>query len=73
MKLPVRAQDDPEIQVYGFGVMRLSQAKAKVKSYAVDIDKYAREENWPGVANLAYSNGVLEALIKAIRLYHEGT
>jgi uncharacterized protein YdaT len=65
---------DPEIQIQGFGIMLLSQAKAHALSYLRDAEaKAVTDKNdadsancWKNVAYYAFSNGVLKALIEAV-------
>lgn len=71
MKLKLANSEDPELHVEGFAVMRLSQIKAKAKSYAEDLLKSINEDRWGNASYYAYSNGVLKELIKTILRYEQ--
>jgi len=60
--------DDP-----GFGILRLSQIKAKAKSYMTEMLARAEKDDWNNVPYFAYKNGVLRALIEAIVKHEQGS
>ena len=70
-KLAIRSSEDPELHVFGYGVLRLSQIKAKVKEYIQEMSKRAAREDWRNVAWFAHRNGVLKACLETIERYEK--
>ena len=62
---------DPVLHVFGYGMLRLSQIKWKVKEYTRELNERAQKEDWRNAAYFAYSNGVLKVLIETILEYEE--
>lgn len=71
MKLRHVASNDDSILVQGFGYLTYDQIKARIKTYCDSAAADAAKEEWGNVAYYCYQNGVLKAMIEAIRKYEE--
>lgn len=64
------SNSDPEIIVPGYGILRLSQAKRKAKDYVEELLRTLNLNDWSN-ASYYVTNGVLIALLKAIKIEEE--
>ena len=71
-KLRVKAEiEDPELHVVGYGLLKLSSIKRRIKEYADKIKHCSDTGNFSELGHWAYGNGVLKAMVEAIQ-QHEG-